>query len=119
MVDKIKGGEFESPEAIDAKDIRDLIDNPFELPLLDKFLGDKKTKDALLVDASIDSSGFGEFAIMEFNGSGKFRSNAKAVVDQVRSLLAMNPDRVFNGPVKVHPCVKNNKSGQIYFSLLG
>ena len=116
---RISGGDFKSPEAVGVRDIVDLIDNPFDLPLLDQFLGSENKKDALLTDASVDSSSFGEFATMTFDGSGKFRSNSQAVIDQIKSLLAMDPNRSLTAPVKVHPCIKKNKQGQTYFSLLG
>jgi len=117
MEDKIKGGDMKSPEAIGAADIRDIIDNPFDLPLISEFLGKKNLIDALMIDYSLDSSGFGEFAVMEFNGSGKYRSNSQAVIDQIKSLLAAGAGNAT--PVNVHVAKKQNKAGQAYFSLLG
>ena len=104
---------------VGTKDIKELIDNPFELPLLSVFLGNKKSKKAVLTSASIDESGFGPFAILEFdndNGSSsKYRCSSKPIIDQVTKLLA-NPA---NFPVLVYPAVRKNKTGQGYFSLLG
>jgi len=117
MEKEIKGGEFFSPEDKDIKDIKDLIDNPFDLPLLSEYLGKKDKIDATLTSYSVDSGSFGEFAIMEFNGSGKYRCSSEAVVEQVKALLATcNGNPV---PVKVHVAKKMNKTGQHYFSLLG
>lgn len=116
----IGGGDMLPPGC---KDIRKLIDNPFELPLLSVFLGNKKTMKAVLSSASIDVSGFGEFAILELscNGSNvdKYRCNSKPVVDQVKKLLTKKDYGQDIFPVMVFPTVKENKTGQSYFSLLG
>lgn len=115
--ENIEGGEFSSPQSKKAVDIDEIIDNPFDLPLVRDFLGDQDKKNALLVDYSVDESGFGEFAILEFEGDGTFRVNSDAVVDQVKRIISK-----FDGekkPVNVVVSRKTNQSGQEYFSLLG
>jgi hypothetical protein len=117
MKGKIKGGEFVAPESIGARDIRDMLDNPFDIPLISNFLNGSASKDALLIHYSIEEFGFGEYALLEFKESGKFRSNSEAVIEQIKGLLkSCNNSPV---PVMVHVAKKRNKSGQEYYSLLG
>ena len=113
-------GDVNSPSKINAVDINDIIDNPFELPLLDKYLGMAKSKDGLLSKCSIDNAKFGDFAILVISDNGSepviYRSNSKAVISQVGKLLSSGDN--FGTGILIHVTKKSASSGD-YISLLG
>ena len=116
----VSGGDFKSPSSIDAVDINDVIDNPFELPLLDEYLGTAKSKNGLLSGCSIDTAKYGDFAILTVSNNGSdpvlYRSNSKAVISQVHKILALGTN--LNKGIIVHVAKKSAESGD-YISLLG
>ncbi len=112
--EKVKGGEFIDPKFADASDIRDIIDNPFDLPLIDEYMNGSNKKVSVLTNFSIESSEFGPFVILEFNGDFNCRSGGKAIVSQCQRIFDKNE----HCPIRV--CIeKCSTSKGDYFSLLG
>ena len=105
---------------LDAVDINDVIDNPFELPLLTDYLGTAKSKDALLHACNIDTGKFGDFVTVGISDNGSdpvtYRSGGTAIVSQIGKLLASGID--LNQGVLVHITKRSSPAGD-YLSLLG
>ena len=105
------------------KDINDILPNDFEKPKIDEFLGQHKSREAILVGVSLDESHFGEYVVLKLKTTEKahveeYRTGGELVIRQAKALLEANQDPkapIF--PLKVYVSRNSTPSGNQYFSL--